>query len=72
MRRKLAELAVPEAVKWIWSTDFIQNQRFQLVVLGIEIEFSLRSEPAIRALRQIIAWRWELYELLKASSLDVS
>ena len=64
-------LNVPEEINQIWSMDFMHDQLqdgrsfrlfnviddFNREALGIEVDFSLPSERAIRALNQIIEWR---------------
>ena len=70
-REKPEPLAVPEEINQVWSMDFMYDQlsdgrSFRLFnviddynreALGIEVDFSLPSERAIRALKQIIEWR---------------
>jgi putative transposase len=71
VREKPEALAVPEKMNECWSMDFmhdqLQNGRsyrlfnviddFNREGLGIEVDFSLPAERAIRALNQIIDWR---------------
>jgi putative transposase len=70
-REKPEPLAVPGSMNQVWSMDFMHDQlsdgrSFRILnviddynreALGIEIDFSLPSERAIRALKQIIEWR---------------
>ena len=70
VREKPEALAVPQAINETWSMDFIHDQladgrsyRLFNVIddysregLGIEVDFSLLSIQAARALDQIIEW----------------
>ena len=71
VREKPATLTVPESINQSWSMDFMHDQSsdgrcirlfnviddFNREVLGIDVDFSLPSERAIRSLDQIISWR---------------
>jgi putative transposase len=71
VRDKPGALVVPPSINQIWSIDFMHDQLedgrsirlfnviddFNREALGIEVDFSLPSERAIRSLDQIIAWR---------------
>jgi putative transposase len=73
-REKPESLAVPGTINEVWSMDFIHDQLsdgrcFRLLnvnddynreALSIEVDFSLPSGRAIRALKQIIEWRGRL------------
>jgi putative transposase len=70
-RAKPLALSVPSAPNQVWSTDFMHDQLtdarsfrslnvlddFNRELLGAEIDFSLPSERAIRAIDRIIEWR---------------
>ena len=70
-RAKPDALYVPEATNHVWSMDFMHDQLtdgrtvrllnviddFNREGLGIEVDFSLPAERAVRALEQIIEWR---------------
>lgn len=67
MRDKPEPLAAPGTMKKGWSMDFLHDGRtfrlfnviddLNLETLSIDVDFSLPSERAIRALMQIIGWR---------------
>lgn len=71
VRQAPEPLAVPTGVNQVWSMDFMQDQLaagrsirvlnviddFNREALGIEVDFSLPSEPVIRTHKQIIGWR---------------
>jgi transposase InsO family protein len=70
-RDKSDALAVPDAPNAVWSMDFMSDRlgdgsqlrllnvlyKFNREGLGIEVDFSLPAERALRSLNRIIAWR---------------
>jgi putative transposase len=74
VQEKRLPLAVPTQINQTWSMDFMHDQRpdgrsirlFNVIEdyyregLGVEVDFSLPSERAIRSLDRIIEWRGKL------------
>jgi len=70
VREKPEDLTVPQGINQMWSMDFMHDQLeggrtfrlfnviddFNREAVGMEIDFSLRSERVIRELKQIISW----------------
>jgi putative transposase len=71
VRGKPEALTVPQAIKRVWSMDFMHDQledgrTFRLFnviddynreAIGMEADFSLPAERVIRELKQMISWR---------------